>query len=134
MLASLIVIDIVANWSEGGPHQVVGTASTAVLIGTLLGGAVSVRRQRALAADRVRAAALNERLRIARDLHDAVANRLSALALRVTAARALTSRHGLVGMTERAIACGGTLVAGPRSDGGWSVEAYLPVPPQGHHA
>jgi signal transduction histidine kinase len=35
--------------------------------------------------------------------------------------------HGLVGMRERAIAVGGTLDAGPRRDGGFRVEAHLPV-------
>lgn len=35
--------------------------------------------------------------------------------------------HGLVGMRERAIAVGGSLDAGPRRDGGFRVQAHLPV-------
>lgn len=33
-------------------------------------------------------------------------------------------------MTERAALLGGELTAGAREDGGWDVEAYLPVEPQ----
>jgi signal transduction histidine kinase len=33
--------------------------------------------------------------------------------------------HGLVGMTERAAAFGGTLVAGPDDEGGWRVTTTL---------
>ncbi len=39
--------------------------------------------------------------------------------------------HGLVGMRERAALYGGTVDAGPASDGGWVVEATLDVAPQG---
>ncbi|MGW4947582.1 sensor histidine kinase [Actinoplanes sp. NPDC004185] len=41
---------------------------------------------------------------------------------------AVTARpgHGLAGMRERAAMHGGTLEAGPRSDGGWSVVATIP--------
>ena len=35
--------------------------------------------------------------------------------------------HGLVGMRERVEALGGTLYAGPRASGGWSVRATVPV-------
>ncbi len=35
--------------------------------------------------------------------------------------------HGLAGMRERVIACGGALTAGPTPGGGWSVEADLPA-------
>jgi signal transduction histidine kinase len=35
--------------------------------------------------------------------------------------------HGLAGMRERVIACGGALTAGPTAGGGWSVEADLPA-------
>jgi signal transduction histidine kinase len=35
--------------------------------------------------------------------------------------------HGIAGMRERAAALGGQLQAGPRSQGGFSVEARLPV-------
>jgi signal transduction histidine kinase len=38
------------------------------------------------------------------------------------------SGYGLVGMRERVEALGGTLVAGPRRDAGWSVRATLPAP------
>jgi signal transduction histidine kinase len=38
------------------------------------------------------------------------------------------ARHGLVGMTERAAAFGGTLDAGPVAGGGFQVSAFLPLP------
>jgi signal transduction histidine kinase len=34
--------------------------------------------------------------------------------------------YGLIGMTERATLLGGTFVAGPAAERGWSVEAVLP--------
>jgi signal transduction histidine kinase len=37
------------------------------------------------------------------------------------------SRHGIVGMRERAAAFGGTLEAGPVPGGGFRVRAFLPV-------
>ncbi|MER5898116.1 sensor histidine kinase [Streptomyces sp. NPDC001876] len=39
------------------------------------------------------------------------------------------SGNGLVGMRERAAALGGTIVAGPRPDGGFRVRAQFPLPP-----
>ncbi len=36
------------------------------------------------------------------------------------------SGYGLVGMAERASLLGGTLRAGPRADGGWTVDTVLP--------
>jgi signal transduction histidine kinase len=38
------------------------------------------------------------------------------------------ARHGLVGMTERAAAFGGTLDVGPVAGGGFQVTAFLPLP------
>jgi signal transduction histidine kinase len=38
-----------------------------------------------------------------------------------------TAGYGLVGMDERAQLLGGEFSAGPRADGGWLVEAFLPV-------
>lgn len=35
--------------------------------------------------------------------------------------------HGLTGMRERVTALGGTLAAGPRAEGGFSVRAELPL-------
>ncbi|MDQ2725997.1 MAG: hypothetical protein M3Y36_10955 [Actinomycetota bacterium] len=35
--------------------------------------------------------------------------------------------HGIIGMTERATAVGGTLYAGARPQGGFAVRACLPV-------
>ncbi len=40
----------------------------------------------------------------------------------------LGTGRGLVGMRERAEGVGGRLAAGPTDDGGWAVEAALPVP------
>lgn len=36
--------------------------------------------------------------------------------------------YGLIGMTERVTLLGGTLAAGPKPEGGWSVSAVLPRP------
>ena len=36
------------------------------------------------------------------------------------------SGNGIAGMTERASALGGTLIAGPRPGGGFQVRAWLP--------
>ncbi|MFD5228713.1 sensor histidine kinase [Streptomyces qaidamensis] len=35
--------------------------------------------------------------------------------------------HGLIGIRERAALCGGSATAGPRPNGGWRVEAILPL-------
>lgn len=35
--------------------------------------------------------------------------------------------HGLIGMRERVLACGGAMTAGPRADGGWEVRVEVPV-------
>jgi signal transduction histidine kinase len=40
----------------------------------------------------------------------------------------LTGGHGLRGMHERASGCGGTVTAGSRPDGGFTVRAYIPLP------
>ncbi|GAB2878626.1 histidine kinase [Streptomyces deserti] len=47
------------------------------------------------------------------------------------AGRGLGSGRGVTGMRERAAAVGGTVTAGPRRDGGWSVRAELPTHPGG---
>jgi len=39
-----------------------------------------------------------------------------------------TNGHGLRGMHERATGCGGTVTAGSRPDGGFTVRAYIPCP------
>ncbi|MGJ5894025.1 sensor histidine kinase [Streptomyces niveiscabiei] len=36
--------------------------------------------------------------------------------------------HGIIGMRERAALCGGRATAGARPEGGWTVEATLPLP------
>ncbi|MCP3758920.1 histidine kinase [Streptomyces sp. TBY4] len=41
--------------------------------------------------------------------------------------------HGIIGMRERAAMYGGTLTAGPRTGGGWSVDAAFDVEPDGTH-
>ena len=38
-----------------------------------------------------------------------------------------TEGHGLRGMAERAAALGGRVDTGPRAEGGWRVEAVLPL-------
>jgi signal transduction histidine kinase len=43
-------------------------------------------------------------------------------------AQASGSGHGIIGMTERAAALGGTLEAGPRPAGGFRVRTWLPLP------
>jgi signal transduction histidine kinase len=45
------------------------------------------------------------------------------------AARSVQEGHGLVGMTERAALYGGTVVAGPTPNGGWTVQAALDLTP-----
>ncbi|MDQ3402109.1 MAG: histidine kinase [Actinomycetota bacterium] len=44
-----------------------------------------------------------------------------------TSVRLTEGGNGLIGMRERAIVFGGSLRAGPRTDGGWRVQAVLPV-------
>ena len=39
------------------------------------------------------------------------------------------SGQGLIGMRERAAACGGTMSAAHTADGGWRVAAQLPIRP-----
>ncbi len=46
---------------------------------------------------------------------------------RLDASRAATPGFGLLGMTERVHLLGGTLRAGPRPEGGWAVDAELPM-------
>jgi signal transduction histidine kinase len=45
----------------------------------------------------------------------------------VTEVEGLRPGHGISGMHERAQAVGGTVAAGPRPGGGFTVEAHLPV-------
>jgi signal transduction histidine kinase len=47
---------------------------------------------------------------------------------REAAGNTLTAGHGLHGMHERARVCGGTVTAGARPDGGFTVRAYIPSP------
>jgi signal transduction histidine kinase len=51
-----------------------------------------------------------------------------------TAAPTASRGHGLLGMRERAALVGGTVSAGPDSDGGWTVQAVLPLVPDGPDA
>lgn len=46
--------------------------------------------------------------------------------------RSLTGGRGIPGMAERAAVLGGHLAAGPAPDGGFTVEASLPITPAGH--
>jgi signal transduction histidine kinase len=45
----------------------------------------------------------------------------------VSAAGHTPAGYGIVGMAERASLLGGTLQAGPDPDGGWTVDAVLPL-------
>jgi signal transduction histidine kinase len=47
---------------------------------------------------------------------------------RGAAAPGTAGGHGLIGMQERVTVFGGTVTAGPRPGGGWSVHASLPLP------
>ena len=49
-------------------------------------------------------------------------------AARQAAGNTRTGGHGLRGMHERAAGCGGTVTAGSRPDGGFTVRAYIPGP------
>ena len=49
-------------------------------------------------------------------------------AARQAAENTRTGGHGLRGMRERATGCGGTVTAGSRPDGGFTVRAYIPCP------
>jgi signal transduction histidine kinase len=40
----------------------------------------------------------------------------------------IVAHHGIIGMSERAAMCGGSLTAGPRPEGGFEVRASLPLP------
>ena len=40
---------------------------------------------------------------------------------------AVATGHGIVGMRERALLLGGSLSAGPLPEGGFRVEAHLPI-------
>jgi signal transduction histidine kinase len=65
--------------------------------------------------------------------HVLVATRNGALHVEVTddgrGGAAASTGHGLRGMEERAAALGGRVVAGPRREGGWGVQALLPLLP-----
>jgi signal transduction histidine kinase len=87
-----------------------------------------------LAAYRIAQEAVTNVLRHAQARHLDLFVRLVAGSLELTVADdgrggpARRQGHGLVGMCERAAAYGGTVEAGPRPDGGWTVHASLPVP------
>ena len=59
------------------------------------------------------------------EIHDSDARRTAAR----PALSATGSGLGLLGMRERVTAAGGALAAGPDGDGGWSLEASLPISP-----
>jgi signal transduction histidine kinase len=61
--------------------------------------------------------------------YDAAQVRLSVVNEQPVRPPATTHRggHGLVGIRERAHACGGTVSAGPRPEGGFAVRAVLPL-------
>jgi signal transduction histidine kinase len=92
-----------------------------------------------------RLAVVAERMRIARDLHDAAGHGVTAISLqaaaglrpleedgdtdeaRTTGSIAVGSRRGLIGMRERVELFGGRFSAGPMERGGFRVFARLPV-------
>ena len=120
---------------------------------------LDVRRARSVAEAR-----RDQRLALARDLHDFVAHDVSAIVVRAQAAQVVGARvvvartgstvivrvtndgasaepedsrgalsdergggFGLIGLPERVEALGGTLQAGPDAQGGWSLDARLPL-------
>jgi len=116
--------------------------------------AAQLLREQAAEARRI---VTEERTRIARELHDVVAHRVSLMTVQAGAAKAVAaedpegalramgsesasgrhlddsdrqirrSGHGIVGMRERARLLGGTLDARPRPGGGFRVVAHLPT-------
>ncbi len=91
----------------------------------------NLRRERELRAEQAWSA---ERARIAREMHDVLAHRLSLLVLHAGVAHPARARPGagpvrpLVGLGERVGALGGHLDAGPDAVGGFRLSARLPAP------
>lgn len=103
--AVIAMVEVGAFLAPGGPEWSAVVAGPAVvLVGWLAGQNVRARRSHARAAterarqrerereDRVRQAAAEERLRIARELHDIVAHSMSLIAVRSGAARVVIDR------------------------------------------
>jgi len=143
-----------------GPPRLAGLSTTVVLsaVALLLADAIRgrdearrrlVEQEHVSEAERARRLLLEERARIARELHDVVAHHMSVIAIqaeaaphrvpdppealtasfssiRANAVEALTELRRVLGVlrAER----GGDLTAGPTAEGGYAVAAVLPLP------
>jgi signal transduction histidine kinase len=112
------------------PELVNGTASLEVV-----GERRPVAPDTEIAVYRIVQEALTNTVKHARAQHVAVRLDWAADELQVSVtddglgpAATVAGGHGLVGIRERAAACGGTAEAGPLADGGFEVRARLPYP------
>ena len=130
------------NLSGGVFFTIVSTIAI-VLVRVVVGD----RERRARLAERerdiaAREAVVEERARIARELHDAIAHNVSMMVVRYgrdsleleitddgreTPEPVASGGHGLVGMRERVALYGGSLEAGRRVAGGFTVRVLLPI-------
>src|SRR6266508_4100852 len=157
----VLALPVSSGWDRGNSLALLVAGAGAWLVGDVMRNrragvadlaerTARLERERDLEAAR---AAAEERLRIARELHDVVAHNLSVVVVQAQAAQRILERdleltvsddgrggsarldgrpvpgsgHGLVGMRERVELFGGELAAGPRPGGGYQVRARLPL-------